>query len=225
MTRAVPYHLRTGSHQPCIPKVQYADYKTELSPSKPNYFMFGSNWLWLIKNFEKNVEPKNTTQAIHDEFALEYVKKQKELKHLIKKVLEAYPDSKFITDAPAWRMTGEHVMFRNYASDLHDMHMEPFWNEDGMQHHAFYSAGKKNSFSKEFNMTSRNQPVYSKGTQELFEFDMDIAKPDSLPGGLHYRLEVKKIKLYSTIIVFFRLHIDYIAFFYLRPLFFDRRLP
>ena len=164
------------------------NHEVDLNPNKPNYFMFGSNWLWQIRYFEHNIAAENSSQEFHDEFAKNYTRDFKVLKPLIESAIERFPDSKFLTDAPAWRMAGEHVMFRNYASDLHDIFMEPFWNDAGMQHFGFYSSGKKNSFSKDFSVTKRTQTVYKKGLKEEFKFDLTFAKPDSLPGGLHYRV-------------------------------------
>ena len=81
-------------------------------------------------------------------------------------------------------MSGYHVMHRNHASDLNDQIMERFWNEDNKV--AFYSAGKKNAFAKNFSFPSPWENFKDTKTGEDHQFGEKFCFSNSLPGGLHY---------------------------------------
>jgi len=184
----------TGTLTKNLPMDNSEDQEFTVNPNNRHNFIIGSSWLWEVMRFklifpdkEKPIE-EDTNLEDHYEFARNYSEQYKTLKPLIEKVREKYPDTKFLTDAPAWRMSGYQVMLRNFASDLTDELLEPFWNDgESLKDVGYYSAGKKNSFAKGFRFPKPFDPPYvNKTTGEEFKFHTKDCFADTLPWGLNY---------------------------------------
>ena len=177
-----------------LPMDNSEDQEFTVDPDNRHNFIIGSSWLWEVMRFkllfpakEKPIEEETNLEE-HYDFARNHVEEYKKLKPLMEEVIEKYPETKFLTDAPAWRMSGYHVMLRNFASDLTDELLEPFWNDnESLKNFGFYSAGKKNSFSKNFKFPKPMDPPFiNQTTGEEFKFHTKDCFPHSLPWGLNY---------------------------------------
>merc|ERR1712228_90581 len=82
------------------------------------------------------------------------------------------------------RMTGKHVLYRNFASDQVDNELKQFFNKDSqMDKIAFYSAGKRNSFHRNYKFVKRGEHEYYKGTNKSFVYPEKLSSLNELPGG------------------------------------------
>ena len=166
---------------------KYIDGESE----KTQFFYIGSNWLWEAMRYF--LDPISETLPFTIDQHMDLVKKyifetKTKLKPIIDRILTNRPDSKFIFDAPAWRLSGDNAMLRNHASDVLDTFLAPFWNKpETLNNLAFYLAGKKNSFSKSFNFPplweSYKDP---RDPAKEYQFNKQYAHPTKFIGGVHY---------------------------------------
>ena len=114
---------------------------------KPQYFYVGSNWLWEAMKYNINPETKKLPSTVeqHMDLVNKYLDVTKrKLKPSINDLLKNHPESKLITDASAWRLSGANVMLRNHASDILDNLLAPFWNNrETLKNLAFYEGVSK----------------------------------------------------------------------------------